>query len=388
MHLHLFDYYLPSTLSWVCSLLEAAGRTAPVGIAAPWIVPGPFDRPGFRYYRFPPQDWLFPGARTEWDHVRWRRLFTGTQRFLPTYRWWLFHTLKRQPPEVLHAHFGPVGVRYLPLAKALKRPLVVTFYGFDYTKLPRQRPALYAAYRALFAGAARVVAASSVGADLLEQMGCPREKLAVVPPCPRLDAFPFRQRHKAAGHLRLVQVATFTPKKGHLITLEAFRRALADCPGLQLTLAGEQCDAAVVGQVRDYLDRYRLHDRVVVRGMVPHTELSAFLNDFDAFIHPSCHAADGDHEASPVVIIEAQATGLPVLASRHFDLHNQVVHGQTGFLAPEGDAGQLANHIRQLYAMDDAAYSAMAHAARRHVETHYDVALSARRLLDLYAQLR
>lgn len=385
--LHLFHTYLPSTLSWVAQLLENLPDVQ-VEVAAPWVVRGQFYQPQrHRYWQFPPQRWLFPMPADEFQSPLAQRLLVGSQRYWPTYRAWLAQQLWHDPPDVLHAHFGPTGCHYLPLAQRLGRPLVVTFYGFDYTKLPRQRPVFHEKYRQLFREAACVVAASEEGCALLQTMGCPAEKLAIVRPSPRLEQFPMAQRDKPAGQLRLVQVASFTPKKGHLTALEAFRLALSDCPGLHLTLAGERLHPATVQQVRQFIEAQGLQPHVAVCDFLEHRRMAEFLTGFDAFIHPSCQAPDGDHEATPVVLLEAQATGLPVLATRHFDLHREVLHDRTGLLAEERDATALAAHIRRLYWMENAEYQQFSLNTRRHVEQNFDVKNSASRLAALYRAL-
>lgn len=384
--LHLFDLYLPSTLSWVAQLLDSL-KDVEIEVGSPWIVRNKFFNPKFRHHTFPPQRWFFPKPLSEFEFPLWQRLFTASQRRLPTYPFFLEKTLKDAPPDILHAHFGPTGCLYLPLAQHLKRPLVVTFYGFDYSKLPNLRPVFREKYRQLFKEATKVIAASEVGCEKLESMGCPLEKLAVVPPAPRLEAFPFFERNKPAGQLRLVQVATFTLKKGHLTTLEAFRQALSDCPNLHLTLAGEQQDKVLVGQLRDYITAHRLEEKITWLNFVDHHDMAGFFQKFDTFIHPSCHAPDGDHEATPVVLLEAQATGLPVISTTHFDIPSEVMHGQTGLLAPENDPAALAEHIRSLYFMENTQYQQFSLAARRHVASSFDVKNSAARLQTLYREV-
>lgn len=400
--LHLFDVYLPSTLSWVAQLLDSL-EDVEVEVGAPWMVRNRFFNSKFRHHVFPLQRLIGRNAvqaralpeqcsglhlpATEFDFPFWQKLFTASQRRLPTYPLWLEWKLKNNPPDILHAHFGPTGCLYLPLAKKLKRPLVVTFYGFDYSKLPNLRPVFWEKYGQLFSDAARVVAASNIGCEKLENMGCPPEKLAVVPPSPRIEAFPFFERKKIADQLHLAQIATFTPKKGHLTTLEAFRLALADCPNLHLTLAGEKQDKALVVQLQHFIAAHRLEEKITWLEFVSHHDMAGFFRQFDAFIHPSCHAPDGDHEATPVVLLEAQATGLPVLATTHFDLPNEVLHGQTGLLAPEGDARVLAERIRRFYFMENLEYQQFSQNARRHIEQNFDVKKSALRLQNLYSEI-
>ncbi len=385
--LHLFDYYLPTTLNWVSYLLRHLPESQ-VEIGAPWIIRGELWDASFQAYMYPFQ-WVVPSAvRSEADFPLLRRILTRTQRFLPAYRHWLAGQLHRRPPDVLHAHFGPVGCLYAPLARRLRRPLVVTFYGFDYEKVLHRRPALREQYQRLFEQAARVVVASPFGAARLSALGCPTERLAIVRPSPDLSVFVFRPRQKRAGQLRLVQVATFTPKKGHLTTLEAVRLARPHCPGLQLTLVGERYDGRLCQQVADFIHKHHLEDCVRWLGVVEHREMPDFLGAFDVFIHPSQHAADGDHEASPVALLEAQATGLPVLTTRHADLPLLVLHEQTGLLVPEGDAEALALAIRRFYDMETGEYEAFAQRARAHTEEHYDVRHTARQLRALYEAIR
>lgn len=385
--LHLFDWYLPSTLSWVSRLLPHLSAEAEIQVAAPWIVQNRFYDSRFRYFVFPPQRWFFPKITRERQFPRAQKWFARMQRRLPVYPLWLEKQLRRDPPDLLHAHFGPTGCLYLPLAQKLDRPLMVTFYGFDYQKLLNRRPVFRKKYRDLFDRAARVVAASPTGCRALESLGCPPEKLAVVRPAPELARFPFAKRKKEPGRLRLVQVATFTPKKGHLTTLEALRLALPDCPNLRLTLAGEKYDAALVRQVRAFIVRARLEPHVDWLGAVPHDGMAQFLAGFDAFIHPSRTASDGDHEATPVALLEAQATGLPVLATTHFDLPDEVLHGRGGLLVPEDDARGLAAAIRRFYDMKNTEYQQFSQNARDHVVANFDIGQSAQALLALYRQV-
>lgn len=384
---HLFDWYLPSTLSWVGRLLFRLQEHCEISIAAPWIVQGEYLTAGMQSLVFPPQKWLFPEVQSEWQYPLGQRLFARSQRFMPLYPRWLYEKLRASPPDVFHAHYGPTGCLYLPLAEKLDRPLIVTFYGFDYRKLLVRRPVFIKKYHRLFDRAAKVIAASATGAEALEAMGCPTEKLAVVPPSPALERFPFIQNEKPSGRLNLVQAATFTPKKGHVTTLRALALALRDCPNLRLTLAGEKYDRHTVREVEIMIKTLHLQHAVDWLDFVPHAQMAAFLTRFDAFIQPSRTTSAGDHEATPVALLEAMATGLPVLATRHFDLSDQVITGYNGWLAEEGNAAELADAIKQFYQMQTFDYQVYRHNARQHVEAHYTLEKSAERLLNLYKSL-
>jgi colanic acid/amylovoran biosynthesis glycosyltransferase len=85
-----------------------------------------------------------------------------------------------------------------------------------------------------------------------------------------------------------------------------------------------------------------------------------------------------------VVLLDAQATGMPVISTTHCDIPSEVIDGETGLLAPERDVGGLAEHIRRFYAMDASEYQGFCKRARKHVEEQYDIARNAVALRDIY----
>ena len=295
--------------------------------------------------------------------------------------------VEKQSPDVLHAHFAPVGCHYLELAQRLNIPLVTSFYGFDYERLPFEKPAYREHYRQLFEGAAAITCAGPHGREVLIGQACPAEKIKVLPMSFRPDEFQFLERKKVAGQLRLVQVATLTEKKGYLDTLAALSIARTSCPNLHLTIAGEQQDQKLVHEMRNYIKSKGLESLVTWLDFLPHDQLDDFLAPFDVFIHPSCYAAHRDCEGGPVAILEAQASGLPVISTTHFDIPTEVLHDKTGLLAPERSPEHLARHIERFYHMGSVEYQEFSHNARLHVETNFDVRIRAVQLRKIYDEL-
>lgn len=86
------------------------------------------------------------------------------------------------------------------------------------------------------------------------------------------------------------------------------------------------------------------------------------------FMLPSITAQNGDTEGgAPVAILEAQATGLPVISSYHADIPKVVVDGKSALLAPERDVEKLAKHLEYLIEHPDV-WGAMGRIGREHVE--------------------
>lgn len=381
--LHAFDQYLPSTLNWVGHLL--AHMPVSVTVAASWTMQGPFRNPGYQYLVNPMQRLLVGEAPAEFSNPGIYRLTSGLQTRTGLYPLWVGAKLRSSPPDLVHAHFGPVGCLYAPLAKRLRRPLLVSFYGFDYTRVPQTRPGYRARYAALFAQAAAVLSCSrEEGVRRLRALGCPPEKIHILAPGIDPERFSGVQVHPGMGPLRMVQLATITPKKGQDTAIEALALAIRHSPGMHLTIAGEVADQTYQRQLLALAHRLGVSGHITWAPFVPALEVPAFLSRFDVFVHPSRHSSSGDHETTPVVILEAQACGLPVLATRHWDIPFQVDDGRSGILVGEGDAGALARAMVHFDRMGAADYVHFSNHARAHVAAHFDIRHAAAQLLSIY----
>lgn len=96
---------------------------------------------------------------------------------------------------------------------------------------------------------------------------------------------------------------------------------------------------------------------------------------------------NGDTEGgAPVAILEAQATGLPVISSYHADIPEVVVDGKSALLAPEKDVGMLAKHLEYLVEHPDV-WGEIGRAGREHVEQEYDVMAQVAKLENIYDRL-
>lgn len=385
--LHLFELYLPHTMNWAYRMIRATPGTTP-WVAAPWFVRNEFYDPlSLRTFIRPFQRATGCLPKDEWHHEWFSRLVRQGERVWPLYRNWLSKQLRRERPDVLHAHFAPAGCHYVEMAQRLDIPLVVSFYGYDYERLPFERPAYREKYRALFQGASAVTTTGELTAKIPAAQGCPPEKVTAIPLSIHPEEFPFVQRIKKKGQLRMVQIATVTEKKGYMDTLRAFQSALPDCPGLHLTLAGERQDKHLASRMKAFIAEHDLGKHVAWLDFLPHHTLPDFLGRFDLFIHPSHRTAVRDCEGAPAVILEAQSTGLPVLSTRHADIPKQVLHNKTGLLVEERDTTGLTAHIRRFYFMENTEYQQFSENAHRHIEVNFDVKKTALHLQHLYRKI-
>jgi glycosyltransferase involved in cell wall biosynthesis len=102
---------------------------------------------------------------------------------------------------------------------------------------------------------------------------------------------------------------------------------------------------------------------------------------------PSVTATNGDSEGLPTVLLEAQACGLPVIASMHAGIPEVVIHGETGFLTAERDWQQIAHYISHL--QDNAElWQHLSYQGQKRVRCYFDLTKQAKTLENLYQTTR
>ncbi|MDZ7589285.1 MAG: glycosyltransferase family 4 protein [Rubrivivax sp.] len=190
-----------------------------------------------------------------------------------------------------------------------------------------------------------VVVTSPRTAQDVAAMGVPAARIAVVEP--GTDPWPHAQAGvkvpaDAAGPVRLLCVATVTPRKGHALLLQA----LAGLQGLrwQLHCVGSLGrDPATAAQVQALARELGLAERVVWHGEVDTAALQAHYAAAELLVLASLHEGYG------MVVAEALAAGLPVLASDAGALA-QTLPAQAGWRVPTGDVPALHAALQRLIA--------------------------------------
>lgn len=189
------------------------------------------------------------------------------------------------------------------------------------------------------------------------------------------------QPRRADRMFTLLCVAGLEPYKGlpHLI------RA---CAQMRSALGRFHCLIVGEGRERRNLERLiaelDLTDTVQLLGALPQERLAGLFGQADLCILPSVVASDGQMEGIPVALMEAMASGLPVVATRLSGIPELVQDGVTGILVDPGDEHALAEAVIQL-AADDGARTDMGRRGREHVAAHFELSATVGHLRALFA---
>jgi len=230
--------------------------------------------------------------------------------------------------------------------------------------------------RANCARADRVVVPSRYSAAVAEEVyGVPRRKLAVVPE--PLDLADWRRRFAEAAPARasrpvVLSVARLYPRKRLEDLLAAAALLRRRIPDLEVRIVGEGPEAA---RLRALHARLELDGTVVFLGEVPRRVLTV------EYVGARCFCLPSVQEGFGLVLAEAMAAGLPVVACRAGAVPEVVIDGRTGLLVPPRDPEALAEALARLLT-DEPLRAALGDAGRRRVE-EFDLEPVARRFLEV-----
>lgn len=263
----------------------------------------------------------------------------------------LRHAASRAGCDLLHAHFGTEGAMYVELADSLRLPLVTSFYGYDVGVLPRD-PAWRSSLARLFDRGTLFLAEGPAMAETLVGLGCPDDRIRVAP-LPVTVKAGRRPARDPTDPLILV-CGRLVDKKG----VDDSLRALAALKDERRT--SFRCLVVGDGPERPKLEQLvrelGLGTVVSMTGSVPLPRLHQLLDSATVVLQMSRTARDGDCEGgAPVVLAEAQARGVPVVATRHCDIPTTIAHGGSGWIVEPGDTHDAAARLESLIANPDAA---------------------------------
>ncbi|MBD3322932.1 glycosyltransferase [candidate division KSB3 bacterium] len=267
--------------------------------------------------------------------------------------------------NVVLAEYGMTGAMITPVVKNLQIPLIVHFHGFDahnediYRRFEKQ-------YTEMFAYASYFVSVSTTMTERLQALGAPAEKLVYNPYGPRHDFF--RLTPSFDSNL-FVALGRFVDKKAPHLTLAAFKQVVEHDPAARLLMIGE---GHLLSMCKNLTHNWGLAEVVSFPGALPHDRIKSLLADAFCFVQHSITTENGNSEGTPVAILEAQAAGLPVIATRHAGIQDVVLHEKTGLLCAEKDVSRMAEYMQRLFA-DKKLAQDMGAQGRERIREHFSL---------------
>lgn len=295
--------------------------------------------------------------------------------------------LGSQPASLVHVHFGTDAVENWGWIQSLHVPVIVTLHGYDINidkqwwrsadrprsqrRYPKMLLQLAANPRVHFVAVSEAIRARAI------EWGLPPERISRRYIGVNLDLFqtgvPLERRPP-----RILFVGRMVEKKGGEYLIRAFAKVRTQLPEAELVMVGD-------GRLRGRLESLAAELKVPVTfaGVLSSEQIRQQLHATRVFCSPSITADNGDAEGLPIVILEAQACGVPVVTSARGGAHEGIVHGVTGYGFEEKDIDSLSHYLLQLL-RDDALAASMSRAARRNIEENFELKSCTSKLEELY----
>jgi colanic acid/amylovoran biosynthesis glycosyltransferase len=253
--------------------------------------------------------------------------------------------LRRGPYDAILCHFGSNGQRALRVRDAglVQGPIITAFHGADMSRYVQQHGA--AVYGGLFARGDLFLPVSRFWATRLVELGCPPDRIVVhhMGIDPARFAFTPPRMPTVDQPVRIVAVARLVEKKGLPYAIRAVAALRRDGVDVALDIVG---DGPMRAQLESLIGELGMSNAVHIVGARSRDDVARVMGAAHLFVAPSVIARDGDMEGIPVALMEAMASGVPVVATRHSGIPELVEDGVSGRLVPERDVAALAGALR------------------------------------------
>lgn len=289
---------------------------------------------------------------------------------------------KKSGAKVLHVHFGYHGVKLLGLKKKAGLPMVCSFYGDDAFHHPLKRGVLRS-YQKLFKQADLILVLGPYMKAHLMHLGCAAHKIKIHHAGIDANAIVYKPRQRKPGEVvRFMTSCRLVEKKGVGNAIRALA-SLKNNYEFTLDLVGD-------GPLRESLQQLArqlgVSDRLTWHGYKPYSFVIEKMYECDVLIQASITTPDNRKEGTPVAIMDAMATGLAVVATRHSDIPEIVEEGVTGLLAEENDVMSLQVCFQKILDNPEL-IERFGKRGREKVEREFNVALLTEQLEVYYQEV-
>lgn len=259
--------------------------------------------------------------------------------------------IKSSQVKLLHFHYAVDARYFLSLKKKLNLPSVVSLYGYDTSSFPRSYFSYGRVYiKPIFEQIDKFLAMSEDMKKDLIGLGCPEEKILVHYYGIETEKFAYPERkYEDKEIVNILMCGTLEIKKAQHLVLEALRQ-LEISKNLkkkfQVTVVGDgPMRKHLINMVKDF----EWENRVSFKGFIPYNDdrLVEEYQKADIFALPSI-TVKGDKEGIPGTIVEAMASGLPVVSTFHAGIPEIIENYKQGILVKERDIDGLAEALRGL----------------------------------------
>jgi lipopolysaccharide heptosyltransferase II len=282
----------------------------------------------------------------------------------------LAEIITREQIDIVHARSRvPAWIAYFACRRT-RAVFITTCHGY-YDLHPFSR---------VMGWSKRVIVLSQVIARrMIDDFGVPLEKIRLVPRSVDMEKFKFLSPEKKRGReFNVGVIARLSPLKGHAYFIKAMARVSRSIPRLKIWIVGDapRRRQAYKEEIQVLVKRLGLWHCTEFLGT--QRDIPQIMSQLDLLVLPTT-----THEAFGRVVIEAQASGVPVVATQVGGVIDIIDDKETGLLVPPADPNSMSAAILEVY-KDTALVQRLAENAYKKVQSHYTLDLMVKNTLDVY----
>jgi colanic acid/amylovoran biosynthesis glycosyltransferase len=276
--------------------------------------------------------------------------------------------------DIILCHYGPNGnLAVLMKELGIRGKIVTMFHGYDIRRGIENGGQIY---KPLFQKGDCLLSISDYNYKHLVAFGAPTEKIRSHSVGIDLERYPFSLRAAPdQGPIKILTVSRLVKEKGIAYGLEAISKLIHErsLVHIEYYILG---DGPLLEELKALALQLGINDKVFFLGSQTQQGVIKMLDEAHLFLLPSVA------EALPVVLMEAQAVGLPVVATDVGSIKQVIVNGQSGYIVPSMDVKAMADQLEHLIRSPQL-WPIMVQAGRKHVEERYEIKELNRRLVAL-----
>ena len=291
-------------------------------------------------------------------------------------------------PDIVHAHhlFNPTSLSSLIVAHKCNIPNILTnhsAYFYDYDYLLRMIGFTIRPFKFVLKRVDKVIAVSEVAKKFIRTIS-PNCDIVVISngvDCTRFTPHgPKSFRDNIGGDFVILYVGRIVPRKGLHILIQALSLIEREIPDIKLLVVGSGYGSYYMS-ILEMIHSYNLNDKVIFLGKVMESKLPEVYRSADVFVLPSLFG-----EAFGIVILEALASGVPVIASATGGVKEIIIDYVNGLLLKRVCAEEIAKLLLELF-YDNNLRKKLAINGREFVLKYYDWSVVEPKILEVYDEV-
>ncbi|TQO38577.1 colanic acid/amylovoran biosynthesis glycosyltransferase [Arenibacter algicola] len=295
--------------------------------------------------------------------------------------------LQNIKPDIVHAHFITDAVVFHNVTKNLNIPKICSCYGYDVSVIPVKYKYFYKLfYKPIIKEYDLFLAMTDEMKNDMISMGFPKSKVKVHYHGIDTQRFALNRNYKLIhGKMQILTIASLLEVKGHETVLRSLANIKYRSPHLKFhyDIIG---DGLLMKTLNLMARDLGLTENVTFHGYLNQSgSMNTLIQNADVFVHPSVLTKQNDKEGIPGAIVEAMASGLPVISTFHGGIPFVICDRKTGFLIKERDDQGMADLLVSLY--DDNLRKQVGERAKSYAHEFLDLYIGAKNLENIYKSL-